>query len=61
VTGNPLTLLAVMCWLSGVRLVSLGFLGEMSTLYYQRSGRRPYVVENAAPEQPPLRSIKPAA
>jgi hypothetical protein len=33
----------------------------MSTLYYQRSGRRPYVVENAAPEQPPLRSIKPAA
>ena len=60
VTGNPLTLLAVMCWLSGVQLVSLGLLGEMSTrLYYQRSGRRPYVVESAAPA--PLRSIKPAA
>jgi glycosyltransferase involved in cell wall biosynthesis len=46
-TGNPLLLLAVMCWLAGLQLISLGLLGETTTrLYYNRSGRRPYVVEN---------------
>ena len=45
-TGNPLLLLAVMCWLSGLQLVSLGLLGELSTrTYFTKTGRRPYVIQ----------------
>jgi glycosyltransferase involved in cell wall biosynthesis len=45
-TGNPLLLLAVMCWLSGLQLVSLGLLGEMGTrTYFNKLGRRPYVIQ----------------
>jgi hypothetical protein len=45
-TGNPLLLLAVMCWLSGLQLVSLGLLGEMTTrTYFNKAGRRPYVIQ----------------
>jgi glycosyltransferase involved in cell wall biosynthesis len=45
-TGNPLLLLAVMFWLSGMQLVSLGLLGEMTTrTYFDKQGRRPYVIQ----------------
>lgn len=44
-TGNPLLMLGVFCWLTSTQLVSLGLLGEVSArLYYQRDGHRPFTV-----------------
>ena len=44
-TGNPLLLLAVVCWLIGIQLLSLGLLGEVSArIYYRRDGHRPFAI-----------------
>ncbi len=57
-TGNPLLLLSVMLEVMGVQFLSLGLIGEVLTrVYYERQGRRPYVVrENRAGPQlaPPI-------
>jgi glycosyltransferase involved in cell wall biosynthesis len=44
-TGNPLLLLAVLCCLTCIQLLSLGLLGEVSArIYYRRDGRRPFAI-----------------
>jgi hypothetical protein len=44
-TGNPLLLLSVMLELMGVQFLSLGLMGEvMARIYFERTGKRPYVV-----------------
>jgi glycosyltransferase involved in cell wall biosynthesis len=44
-TGNPLLLLCVVCWLTGLQLLSLGLLGEVcARIYYQRDRRRPFAI-----------------
>jgi glycosyltransferase involved in cell wall biosynthesis len=44
-TGNPLLLLAVVCWLTSIQLLSLGLLGEVAArIYYRRDGHRPFAV-----------------
>ena len=49
-TGNPLLLLSVMLEVMGVQFLSLGLIGEVLTrVYYERQGRRPYVVREERP------------
>ncbi|MCA9150025.1 MAG: glycosyltransferase family 2 protein [Planctomycetales bacterium] len=44
-TGNPLLLLTIVCWLTGLQLVSMGLLGEVSArIFYQREKRRPFAI-----------------
>jgi glycosyltransferase involved in cell wall biosynthesis len=44
-TGNPLLLLAICCWLTSIQLLSLGLLGEVAArIYYRRDGNRPFAV-----------------
>jgi len=44
-TGNPLLLLTVFCWMAGLQLVALGLLGEVSArTYHECQGKRPYRV-----------------
>lgn len=45
ISGNPLFLISVFCWLTSTQLVSLGLLGEVcARIYYQRDGHRPFAV-----------------
>ena len=49
-TGNPLLLLSVMLEVMGVQFLSLGLIGEVLTrIYYERQGRRPYVIRENRP------------
>ena len=44
-TGNPLLLLGVFCFLASLQLLSLGLLGEVSSrIYYRRDGHRPFAI-----------------
>jgi hypothetical protein len=44
-TGNPLLLLGIFCFLASLQLLSLGLLGEVnSRIYYQRNGNRPFAI-----------------
>ena len=48
-TGNPLLLLSVLLEMLGVQLLSLGLIGEgMTRAYFDRHGRRPYLVRSTA-------------
>ena len=52
-TGNPLLLLSVMLEVMGVQFLSLGLIGEVLTrIYYERQGRRPYVIRESRPAHP---------
>ena len=44
-TGNPLLLLGIFCFLASLQLLSVGLLGELnSRIYYQRNGNRPFAI-----------------
>lgn len=56
-TGNPLLLLTIVCWLTAVQLLSLGLLGEVAArIFYQRERRRPFAIAEEISQASGLRS-----